>query len=246
MQIEVNQSQVRQLLAEGLSLADVAEILSISRAEVETLYEDAVRHNIHEVSLLENKKVTMIPLLEEQLMHYLDGNCVAMENDRAGRFLWQFSSQQELPRLELGKIYAALRTFFGAGTAEPFDSYKMSFLFPFLLKIEKDGFREEFEYLLLVQDFKGWLEFPFFRIVKSEEREVFKDGLYAYHKPFDEELTREEMDEIVGYIGGYIEGVTANISEWYDEDFSHYVEAIRLKYGFEDGHFYQYEDVEEQ
>ena len=169
--------------------------MSIGKAEVEVANNDAVKGDIHELSFLENNKVTMVPLLEEQMMHYLDGNCVAMENDRAGRFLWQFSSRQELPRLELGKIYAALRTFFGAGTAKPFNSYKMSFCFPFLLKIEKDGCREEFEYVLLVQDFKGWLEFPFYRIIDEKEREEFKNELNYCHKPFNEELTREEMDE---------------------------------------------------
>ena len=242
----MNKTQVRQMLVKGLSFEDVAEILNTSKAEVETLYDDAVRHNIHELGFLENKKVTIIPLLEEQLTHYLDGNSLAIENERAGRFLWQFLSREELPRLELGKIYAALKTFSGAGTVKSFDPYKMSFLFPFLLKVEKDGSGEEFEYVLLVQDFKGWLEFPFYRVVWREEKEKFKDEFYVFHKPFDEELTRDEMDEIVGYIRGYIEGVTPSIAEWYDEDFSHYVEAIRTKYGFENGHFYQHEDVDEQ
>ena len=220
--------------------------MSIGKAEVEVANNDAAKGDIHELGFLEKKKVTMIPLLEEQMIHYCYGNSLAIENDRAGRFLWQFSSRQELPPLELGKIYAALRIFSGRETVRSFDSYKMSFCFPFLLKIEKDGCREEFEYVLLVQDFKGWLEFPFYRIIDEKEREEFKNELNYCHKPFNEELTREEMDGIVSYIRGYIQGVTGNITEWYDEDFSHYVEAIRLTYGFEGGHFYQYEDEDEQ
>lgn len=243
----INKFQVRKMLAKGLVLEDVAEILNISKAEVEAVYNDVIKDNIHKLDFLENKIVTIIPLLEEQMKHYCySDNSLAIEDDRLGRFLWQFLGQQDIPNLELGKIYVALKIFSGTESVKFYDSYKMSFRFPFLLKIKKDGYKEEFEYVLMVQDFKGWLEFPFYKMINKEEKEKFKDRLDVYHKPFDEELTREEMDEIVGYIEGYMESVTKNITEWYNEDFSHYVEAIRLRYGFKDGNFYQYEDMEEQ
>lgn len=236
--IPVNKFQIRKMLVKGLAIKDLAEILGISQAEVELMSHDAIRNKIHDLDFLENKKVAIIPLLEAEMRQYY-GKTLPIEDDY---LLYWSLLQGDLGQLGLGKIYVALKMFSGTEGSGSYDSYKMSFRFPFLLKIKKDACEEESEYIFMVQDFKGGLEFPFYKILSENEKENFKDKLNVYHTPFDDELTRHEMCEVIAYIVGYIKGVTKNINEWHSDEFFHHVDAVRLKYGFKDGSFYQYRE----
>lgn len=240
--IPINKFQVNKMLVKGLIVKDLAEILGISKAEVEAMSHDVIKDKIHELDFLESKKVTIIPLLGEQIRKYYSRTLRIEDED----LLYWLVLQQRIDCFGLGEIYVALKMFSGTEGLKNYDLYKMSFRFPFLLKIKKNDCEEESEYLLMVQDFKGGLEFPFYKIISENEIEKFKNKLDVYNKPFAEELTRNEMNEIIGYIVGYIEGVTENINDWYDGEFSHYVEEIRLKYGFKDGSFYQYQEKDEE
>jgi len=238
--ISINKFQIKKMLEKGLSTEDVAEILGISQAKVEAMSSDAMKDNIRELDFLENKKIVLIPLLRGQMKQY-EGRDLAIKDDY---FSYYPILRNSIFHLGLGEIYVALKKFSGNEGLKNYDPYKVSFRFPFLVKIKKDNQNEEIEYILIVHDFKGGLEFLFHKIINEDEKEKFKNQLDTYSEPFNEELTRDEMNDIIGYIAGYIEGITENINEWHQDEFSRSVEAIKLKYGFKNGSFYQYQEEE--
>ncbi|NLJ77331.1 MAG: hypothetical protein GX325_08770 [Peptococcaceae bacterium] len=235
--ITINETQIKRMIEKGLSPKDLAEILRVGEKQVQIILGDAMEGEIHELDCPYNKKILLIPLLKGQIKQYKDRDLSIKYNYLS----YYLILERTISHLGLGEIYVALKVFSGhEGLINP-NAHKVSFGFYFLIKILIANHDEAIEYLLLARDYKGGLEFRFHKIIKESEKDKFRQQLTTYNKPFSQELNRNEMDGIIGYIAGYINGVTRNINEWYHEEFSRSVDSVKLCYGYKNGSFYQYQ-----
>lgn len=234
----VNEFQIKQMVEKGLSPKDLAEILKMAQEEVQIILSDAMERKIHELDYPSHKNISLIPLLKGQIEQY-EGRALTITDDY---FSYYPILKNTLSHLGLGEIYVALKIFSGhEGLVNP-KAHKISFIFYFLIKIQIANIDQAIEYLLLAHDVKGSMEFSFNKVIQECEKDKFKQQLTTYNKPFDKELNRNEMNNIIRYIAGYIDGVTRNINEWHHEEFSRSVDSVKLRYGYNNGSFYQYHD----
>jgi hypothetical protein len=143
--------------------------------------------------------------------------------------------------LMLPKLLVALEEDYGEASSN-IDSWKQTFSFPFLVKFTKAD--ESWPYLLRLEDYRGSLEFNFYRVVNDQKfAEVRRD---AYQEAIDGELGKEEMKYWISFLWGYWYA----ISEWRCEQkvkmnqispYFRHIDSNHIVYGFSDGEFFQYQ-----
>jgi hypothetical protein len=144
-------------------------------------------------------------------------------------------------RLLLSKVLVALEENFGPSSRN-IDFYKQTFSFPFLLRFTKG--EESWSYLLRLDDFRGSLEFNFYRVVDSlKYAETRRD---AYNEPIEGELGKEEMKYWISYLWGYLK-TSSEVWCRYKircgelAPFFRHVDSNHILYGYLDGEFFEYQ-----
>lgn len=241
--ILMSKSQVQRMFLLGLTTEDISETMELTEEEV-------MEHlDVIKKESSEEKTCTIIPVNNEQL-HCLEEIRLIPIDNHAEQSLYanrQYSMLNELSsNVELGKIYVALSIMSKNKIRQTLDGHKGTFAFYFLIVININKSNEEFRYLLKISDWKTCLEFVYYKMIEESEREKFRDKLGLFTKPFEKELNLSEMITLTSFLVGYIEGLTENIDEWYDEEFSASIEVIKFKYGYRDGNFYRYYESPEE
>ncbi len=242
--ISMDKSQIQRMFLLGLTTEDISEIMELSEEEV-------MEHlDVIKKESFEDKTCIIIPVKNEQL-HYLEEiRLIPIDNNYEEQSLYAYHQHSMLNKLssnvELGKIYVALSIMSKNKIRPILDGHKGTFAFHFLILIKINKSNEEFRYLLKIRDWKTCVEFVFYKMIEESERDKFRDKLGFFTKPFEKELDWPEMITLTSFLVGYIEGLTENIDEWYDEEFSASIETIDFKYGYKDGSFYRYYESPEE
>ena len=148
------------------------------------------------------------------------------------------------PGLSHPQLYAILSTLFGESTTL-YDEYKCSFGFPFRLKI----FRKDkvVEYLLLVTDYKGGINFDFRKILLTlEEKNHYRDS-HRLYDPIEDDFSRAEMSEFMTEFVYFLLRYRDHIIDDYNQEFYRTLDYCCIIYGFRDGQFFmeRYHDSDE-
>lgn len=165
---------------------------------------------------------------------------IPIKEDASFYFAFLYTLRQRDGELNLAQIYAALVSLFGE-TSHLYDDYKGSFAFPLFLHLRKG--EQSYPYLLRINDYKGALEFNFYRVVARNDHRYDRS---VYHEPFAEEFAREEINYFRSYLYGFLEGYFSVVGAQEGRPFFRAVPAIFVIYGWENGHFFetQYESDE--
>jgi len=112
-------------------------------------------------------------------------------------------------RRELGlpQIYAALTALTGP-SGELYDDWKGAFGFPFKLTVRR-GEREH-RYLLNLMNFRSMVE-PILSRVQQPGESYRRD---AYHAPFDDELSTDDIVTVIDFIRGFLAGYLKTMPAW--------------------------------
>ena len=98
-------------------------------------------------------------------------------------------------------------------------------------------------------DIKGGLNFYFRKLlVSAEEKEAYKDFNQDYlHKPFEDDFSTREMQYVMNWFMGYIQGFMEIVGNSYQEDYARSLEYCTMIYGFKDKRFFlnEYDDYED-
>lgn len=125
--------------------------------------------------------------------------------------------------LQLGESYAALLSLTGP-SGMLFDHYKGAFAFPFKLTVHR-GERKH-RYLLMLENFRSGIGRSLLRIQSPEQE---RDR--AYRKLIPEELSAQELHEVLWFIEGVLEGFMETAPAW-TTPFLGEVRSNLLLYGF--------------
>lgn len=99
--------------------------------------------------------------------------------------------------LLLGQALTVLERKFGP-SSPLFDGYRGSFSFPLLVIIMR---RQRISYLLRCHDHRGTIHFPMYRVVPGDPSATERARI---HQPVEAEFSKEEMDEFVRGLYGYL------------------------------------------
>ncbi|HLK59080.1 MAG TPA: hypothetical protein VKU00_21140 [Chthonomonadaceae bacterium] len=140
---------------------------------------------------------------------------------------------QERGRMNFAETYLILKYLYGE-SGQCYDDYKGSFAFPFALDVIKR--ERSFHYLLRVHNFRSMLEFALRRRVDSTAQ---IDPIL--HAPFEDEFSRQEINEFIAFFYGYLEGrmeilLTNGIQP---PPFLHRVQSNLILYGCLEGRFFE-------
>ena len=133
----------------------------------------------------------------------------------------------------LPQFYAALTSLTGP-TGALYDSYKGAFSFPFKMTVRRAD--ETFKYLLHILNFRSMVEPLLYRLNK----ETPPAALRAYHAPFDDELTMDEIAYVLRFFLGYLSGYSRTMPKW-TTPFLAEVESNGILFGYDpqSGEFFE-------
>ncbi len=144
--------------------------------------------------------------------------------------------QQKNEDLTLSKIYVLL-TLISGESSKWYDDWKGSFCFPFLIRIIK---KEQTlnNYLLIISDWRGNLEFRFKRLIGDNE---IYEGIERdiIRKPFEDEFSKLEIDNFIRYLYSYFVGYFSAIKKYPHENFFKHIDSNLILYGYTDGEFWE-------
>jgi hypothetical protein len=171
--------------------------------------------------------------LTEDEFRQLRSNSLPIKDD--GMFLLQLMlSERDNPeRLTLPKALLTLEHLFGKAS-DWIDEWKSSFSFPLLLLLNKPVGR--FLYLLRIEDYRGSVEFRLYRILENGA-----DGydINTYREPFELEFSREQINQFICYLYGYLAGVARIVCNQQIQPFIRLIRASHILYGYRDGEFFE-------
>jgi len=143
--------------------------------------------------------------------------------------------------LNLAEIYAAFEASFGESGLY-FDDYKGAFSFPFEVAV----FRGEavYLYLLNVANWRSTIEFLFRKVISPDSRDFDR---MVIHPPFSDEFSADDINTVVAYLYGFVQGVVDTFRRHPIEEFVKKVDSNLILFGFREGAFFeeQYDDREE-
>lgn len=149
--------------------------------------------------------------------------------------------------LNLPKLLVLLEQDFGR-SSDYFDSYKQGFAFPFLLEIQKAI--GSLYYLLTITDYRGGIEFHFYRVMDTLD--YVNQNPNLCHPPLEHELSEAEIEYMVTYLWGFYEGYGKSYFESrpHITPFFRSIPSSGLVYGYWDNdfveQFFEYEDENER
>lgn len=132
--------------------------------------------------------------------------------------------------LSLGEALSALTELAGP-SSNSFDDFKQSFSFPFLHGLPAD--RPPANYLLTVQDVRGSLYFSSCRVVEKGDLRIKQ---HLLHKPFSEELNREELNILAATMYGYLQGFSEYVTPL---PFVEKIDSQLIVYGYAVGNYFK-------
>ena len=115
---------------------------------------------------------------------------------------WLYRDGPREDRLNIAQYYAGMRSLFGK-PGYIYDDWKGSFSFSFKV----DVFRNEniHPYVLNIMHYRGSIEFGFRKVITNPQGHDIS-SMQAYHKPFDDEFSGQDMKIVESYIYGFLQG----------------------------------------
>lgn len=192
-----------------------------------------IKANRHQLNLKRGETQFQLWRLTEDEFSQLRNSSLPIKDD--GMFLLQLMlNERDKPdRLMLPKALLTLESIFGK-TSTWFDEWKSSFSFPLLLVLKKPA--GQFFYLLRIEDYRGCLEFRFYRILEDGASEY---DVSIYREPFLSEFSRVEINQFICYLYGYLAGAAEIFCNLPVQPFLRHVDASQVIYGYQDGAFFE-------
>ena len=170
--------------------------------------------------------------LNDSQYYELWQNSIAIADDYGFYLDFYLYLRDRGENLNLAQIYVTLEKLCGESDRF-FDDWKGSFSFPFSLEITKAG--HKFDYLLNIYDHRGSL---YLGIRKQLQPQDSYDNMLIHH-PFPEEFSRQDINEFItclyGYLWGYFDATKAS----YDQFFFKRVDSNGILFGYKDGNFFE-------
>jgi hypothetical protein len=143
--------------------------------------------------------------------------------------------------LNLAEFYVAFKEIFGE-SGSCFDDWKGAFAFPFEVAVFKED--AVYCYVLNVINWRDTVEFNFRKVLPPDERGFERAVI---HPPFAAEFSTDEMNTLVAFLYGYVEGALRVIRRYYTDEFVRQVSSNLILFGFHQGRFFeeQYDDCAE-
>lgn len=146
-------------------------------------------------------------------------------------FMWRLQNDEE--KLNLAQFYYWMSVMFGESN-NTYDDSKNTFIFKFQMEVINNNIRQE--YILNVVNMKSGVEFIYFRNPGNTN----KKSSMAIHKPFNEELSKIDMDYIDHWFHYYLLTINYlakpyNITPFYTE-----VDSALVIYGHLNGEFFSH------
>lgn len=135
--------------------------------------------------------------------------------------------------LSLAQALTVLEQKFGP-SSPLFDSYRCSFSFPLLITFERV---RRISYLLRCHDHRGIVYFPMYRIVPGDPSAAERA---TCHAPVAEEFSKDEMDDFVRSLYGYLLGYTRLLDVESVAPFYRAVQSDLILYGHDGTSFFEY------
>jgi hypothetical protein len=145
-----------------------------------------------------------------------------------------FSELLSEDKLNLAELFITLTSLFG-DSSDLFDQDRGSFYFPILLVIKKEI--NTFFYFIRIFDSRGWI---CYQISKLFENEADVDKNRIQNEPFEQEFSRQEINNfwsyIYRYITEYFHSIKLNISV---EPFLKRIDSNFILYGYYDHQYFE-------
>ena len=186
------------------------------------------------------------PISAGDYFNILKGDSLALKPDYLFLHSLILHFEKESASFYHPQLYAGLKTLFGESTTT-YDDYKASFGYPFHIQVTRQ--HSSSEYSVNFTDIKGGLSFYFRKLlVSAKEKEAYKDFNQDYlHKPFEDDFSTREMQYVMNWFMGYIQGFMEIVGNSYQEDYARSLEYCTMIYGFKDKRFFlnEYDDYED-
>lgn len=144
--------------------------------------------------------------------------------------LWM-NEQDDPERLTLGKALLSLEALFGS-SSDFFDTWKCSFTFPLLLQFTQPN--GQFFYLIRIGDYRGMLDFCFYRFLASGPE---GHNIDVYQDPVEHEFSCKDIDRFICCIYGFLSGMGSTLKP--PQPFLMQVESQCLIYGYDGSNFFE-------
>ncbi|WP_375515526.1 hypothetical protein [uncultured Nostoc sp.] len=145
-----------------------------------------------------------------------------------------FSELSSEDKLNLAELFITLTSLFG-DSSDLFDQDRGSFYFPILLVIKKEI--NTFFSFIRIFDSRGWI---YYRISTLFENEADVDKNRIQDEPFEQEFSRQEINNFWSYIYRYIieyfQSIKLNISV---EPFLKRIDSNFILYGYYDNQYFE-------
>jgi hypothetical protein len=172
--------------------------------------------------------------LTEDEFRQLRSTSLPIKNDEMFLLNLMLSERHNPERLSLPKALVTLEYFFGKAS-NWLDKWKSSFSFPLLLVLKKQVGR--FFYLLRIEDYRGELEFRFYRILENGT-EGYNDNICR--EPFEIEFSRSEINQFICYLIGYLASAAESFCKLLPvQPFLRHIDASHIIYGYRNGAFFE-------
>jgi len=148
--------------------------------------------------------------------------------------MWRLQNNEE--KLNLAQFYYWMSVMFGESN-DAYDYSKNTFIFKFQMEVINNSTRQE--YILNIVNMKSGVEFIYFRNPGNTNEK----SSMAIHKPFNEELSKKDMDYIDHWFHYYLLTINYlakpyNITPFYAE-----VDSALVIYGHLNGEFFSHHHV---
>ncbi len=184
--------------------------------------------------------------LDEQQYSCLNEQSFCIKEDAP--HIWDIENYLERQRkdLNLAQLNITLSEITG-GSCQLYDDWKGSFCFPFALSI---SYQEKVlnNYLIILSDWRGHLEFRLKRLIADEEREHYS-GIerHVIREPFKDEFSRTEINEFIRCLLTYLVGYFQGIKDKSHPVFFKHIDSNSILYGYNGKDYWEkhYEDSDE-
>lgn len=139
--------------------------------------------------------------------------------------------------LSLGQALTVLERKFGP-SSPLFDGYRGSFSFPLLVTMTRE---RRISYLLRCHDHRGTIHFPMYRIVSGDPSAAERSRVHA---PIEAEFSKDEMDEFVRSLHGYLMGYASLLETELVAAFYRAIRSDLILYGYTGSAFFEYRCAE--
>lgn len=138
--------------------------------------------------------------------------------------------------LQVGQVYVALKQLCQHESSRIRDTWKSSFLFPFLLTGTWN--QQGLLYLFRINNYRGSLEMSLRRLMAFDHTDMER---YVLRKPLEDELPQQAIDELCEWMYGFLVGYFSTIPLDWIEPFYQRVDSNLILFGFKDGAFFQWQ-----